>query len=294
MEEQITENIKPYNSDRFFRINRIKRYTNDKIESKLVTLNTRTSEDYHMYFVSHGPLKIKNSKATFIMNNFDLLIYKVSGRQEISSSYMSSYVHCIFSGKCVAEILDELKFKTDKVYKITPCRKSGEQFYYYNRQIEYVLAEFRKQKMYSQLSSSCMLVEFLSLYSRNRDEDSQTPADPNFQEIEKAISYILENVEKPLDADTLISTTRLSRKKFYKLFKEYTGTSPLHFQLSWRLAAASDYLIIYNMKIKEVSKRLGFNDPLYFGRIFKKEFGMSPRQYVAEHKIHTPLHSDNT
>ncbi len=285
MEEQILR-IKSYNSDKFFQINRIRRYTNDKNKGRRVLFDAPKSDDYHMYYVSHGSLSLKNNGAAYNLGEFELFIYQPQGPQELISEYMSGYVHCIFSGKCAGEILDELELETDEVYHITPNYKSGEQYLFYNKQIEYVLAEYRNRKKYSELSSACMLIEFLSLYSRNRAEN--TP-DPNLREIKQAVSYIIENVHLTINISDLLKRTLLSKSRFYTLFREYTGTSPLRFQLNYRLTTAADYLVIYDMKVHEVSNQLGFHDPLYFSRLFKKEFGVSPKTYIQLHKKHTHI-----
>ncbi len=283
MERQVLDDMKPYNSQNFFHINKIQRYTNAKNGGRHVTFNVSVASDYHMYFVPHNTLQVKDNEKVYNLSGPELIIYQPQGQQEIISPAYGNYVHCIFSGHCVDEILNEINLSTDKVYHISPCYESGESYLFYNKQIEYVINEYRKAKQYSETSSSCMLIEFLAIFSRNctsPDENS------SLKQIEPAISYILSNIESDLDIDTLIEKTHLSKSRFYALFKHYTGTSPLRFQTNYRLTAAADYLVIYNMKVRDVSEKLGFQDPLYFSRLFKKEFGISPRDYVKLHKEH--------
>lgn len=283
MERQILEDIKPYNSQSFFRINSIKRYTNAKNGGRHVSFNISEASDYHMYFVPHNTLQINGNGKIYNLSGPELLIYKPKGQQEIFSPVFGNYVHCIFSGHCVEEILAEINMSTDNVYHISPNYESGESYLFYNKQINYVINEYRKKKDYCDTSSSCMLIEFLALFSRNC-----TSVDDNhsLKQIEPAISYILSHIESELDMDALIAQTHLSKSRFYALFKHYTGTSPLRFQTNYRLTAAADYLVIHNMKVRDVSERLGFQDPLYFSRLFKKEFGISPRDYVKLNKEH--------
>lgn len=292
MEEQALR-IKSYNSESFLRINSMTRYTNDLIDGRHVLFDAPQSTDYHLYFVSHGPLTIKNNNKAYDMEEFDLLIYQPEGKQELTSLHMASYVHCIFSGKSAEEILNDLNLKKNVIYHVTPSYKSGEHYMFYNKQIEYVRSEFKKHKKYSELSSACMLIEFLSLYSRNCVENSEDSA---LKQIKQVVSAILESVAKnegkTFNVEKLIKNTHLSKSQFYRLFKEYTGTSPLRFFTNCRLTAAADYLVIYNMKIRDVSERLGFEDPLYFSRLFKKEFGVSPKTYVKLHKTHSHIQDD--
>ena len=161
---------------------------------------------------------------------------------------------------------------------------------FFNKQLEYVWAEFRNQKEYSELSCACMLVEFLSLYSRNRVKENNSQYS---KYIQTALSYIADDCKKTIDVEKLIADSHLSKSQFYRLFKEYTGTSPLRFQQSCRLSAAADYLVLYDRKIQDICKCIGIDDPLYFSRLFKKEFGVSPTQYAKLHKLHSHIQDDD-
>ena len=268
----------------------MQRYTNDLINSRHVSFSVPESDCYHMYFCSRGTLTIKTKNVTYKMKDNDLLIYQPSGKHELDSPYMASYMHCIFSGYSAKEILMDLELKTDTIYHVAPNYKSGDHFMFFNKQLEYVWAEFRNQKEYSELSCACMLVEFLSLYSRNRVQENTSPS---LKYIQNALSYIADNREKPLNAEKLIADSHLSKSQFYRLFKEYTGTSPIRFQQSCRLSAAADYLVLYDMKIQDICKFIGIDDPLYFSKLFKKEFGVSPTKYAKLHKTHSHIQDDN-
>lgn len=288
MERQILGNTKPYNSQKFFRINKIKRYTNAKNGGRHITFFETEKSDYHMYFVPHNVLQVKDRDKVYNLTGPELLVYQPQGEQEIISPVYSNYVHCIFSGTCVKQILEEIEMETDTIYHISPNYESGESYLFYNKQINYVINEHNKDRKYSETSAACMLIEFFALFLRK----CTTPdADPSLKQIEPAISHILSNIESDLDIDALISLTHLSKSRFYALFKHYTGTSPLRFQTNYRLTAAADYMIIHNMKVREASEKLGFTDPLYFSRLFKKEFGISPRDYVKLHKEHKNIMS---
>lgn len=282
--------IKGYAAEKFLRVNHMLRYTNDLISSRHVTFNVPESDAYHMYFCSRGSLTIKTNSTVYCMNENDLLIYKPHGKHELDSPYMASYMHCIFSGYSVKEILKDLDFEKNTIYHVAPNYKSGDHFMFFNKQIEYVWAEFRNQKEYSELSCTCMLVEFLSLYSRNRVKENTSPY---VKYIQSALSYIADNREKTLNVENLIKDSHLSKSQFYRLFKDYTGTSPLRFQQSCRLSAAADYLVLYDMKIQDICKFIGIDDALYFSKLFKKEFGVSPTKYAKLHKAHSHIQDDN-
>ncbi len=96
--------------------------------------------------------------------------------------------------------------------------------------------------------------------------------------IKPAIEYLNEHFLEPsFSIDTLPRLCRISPSYFRKIFYSYFKTSPGKYVEEKRLNQANmiiesgDFNTIY-----EVSKSVGYNDPLYFGKVFKKKFGFSP------------------
>ena len=58
--------------------------------------------------------------------------------------------------------------------------------------------------------------------------------------------------------------------------------SPVQYILSLRMLNAQSLLERTNYSIKEISEIVGYENPLYFSRVFKKEIGKSPAQYRKE------------
>ena len=57
------------------------------------------------------------------------------------------------------------------------------------------------------------------------------------------------------------------------------GMSPAQYVLSLRMVNAQSLLEHTNYNVKEISEIVGYDNPLYFSRVFKKEIGQSPVQY---------------
>lgn len=57
------------------------------------------------------------------------------------------------------------------------------------------------------------------------------------------------------------------------------GMSPAQYVLSLRMVNAQSLLEHTNYNVKEISEIVGYDNPLYFSRVFKKEIGQSPAQY---------------
>ncbi|UXX79812.1 ATP-binding protein [Reichenbachiella carrageenanivorans] len=99
------------------------------------------------------------------------------------------------------------------------------------------------------------------------------------------ISKIKEIIEANLgDANLtpafLCSELALSSSKLYRKITELTDMSPNEFIRTIRLKKAAFLLKSKNYNVSEVANTVGFNDPLYFSRRFKKQFGYSPSELI--------------
>jgi AraC-like DNA-binding protein len=75
------------------------------------------------------------------------------------------------------------------------------------------------------------------------------------------------------------SDLSMSRSNLSKKMREITGLSPNEFIVNTKLKIALTLLAEGRLSVKEVAYKIGFNDPKYFSRRFKKEFGTSPKEY---------------
>jgi AraC-like DNA-binding protein len=113
-------------------------------------------------------------------------------------------------------------------------------------------------------------------------------ADVQFESVdEKAIQHALEVVEKNManadfSVEDLSRELLLSRVGLYKKMIALTGKTPIEFIRDIRMKRAIQLLEGSEMNIAEVAYEVGFNDPKYFARAFKKEYGVLPSQYAQE------------
>lgn len=92
-------------------------------------------------------------------------------------------------------------------------------------------------------------------------------------------SLMLDHIDGELDLDTLAASTQLSRYHFSAKYKKLTGISPIKHFIHLKMERACYLLDTSNDSAKQVSLILGYNDPLYFSRLFKKVIGLSPSDY---------------
>jgi AraC-like DNA-binding protein len=99
------------------------------------------------------------------------------------------------------------------------------------------------------------------------------------QRMEPVINHMMQNLNRPLCVSALAALARTSTSHFFVLFKMATGSSPIIFFIRLRMRHACDLLQNRSLTIKQAAVLLGYDDPLYFSRLFKSVNGVSPRAY---------------
>ena len=105
----------------------------------------------------------------------------------------------------------------------------------------------------------------------------------------KALQYMEDHLSEPQTLEEIAGAAAYSPGYFSPLFRKEFGLPPIQYLLKRRLEQAQFLLASGNLPIGEISRKVGFTDPLYFSRQFKKMTGMSPREY----RIHRSYISDS-
>lgn len=95
-----------------------------------------------------------------------------------------------------------------------------------------------------------------------------------------AVTYLQQHLAGPLNCHELAAMCFLSTAQFYNLFHANFGMTPLNYRNKLLLDRAIMLLKSGDIRVNEIADMLGFTDPAYFSRFFKKHTGCSPTQYV--------------
>jgi signal transduction histidine kinase/ligand-binding sensor domain-containing protein/DNA-binding response OmpR family regulator len=103
--------------------------------------------------------------------------------------------------------------------------------------------------------------------------------------INKALKLVEDNItDANFSVEKMSRELGMSRVHLYKKLTAITGKTPIEFIRIMRLKRAAQLLQKSQLTVAEVAFEVGFNDPRYFSRYFKTEFGILPSQYVKENK----------
>ncbi|MDR3458288.1 MAG: AraC family transcriptional regulator [Verrucomicrobiae bacterium] len=133
------------------------------------------------------------------------------------------------------------------------------------------------------LHASQALRHLLAVMIRHRNENGRAQPDSR-QKINRTLAYMKEHLDRPLQLDTLAALANLSRSRYAALFKEQTGFAPIDYFNRLRMHRACQWLDTTEWSVKSIASRLGYDDPLYFSRVFRSVTERSPMAYRRLHK----------
>lgn len=117
-----------------------------------------------------------------------------------------------------------------------------------------------------------------SLINPEPDTIKITPLDEKM--VEKAVKYVVTNIKRTdLSVEELSAHLGMSRVHLYKKLKATTGKTPIEFIRLIRLKRGAQMLRESQLNVSEIAFQLGYNNPKYFSKYFKEEFGVLPSVY---------------
>jgi AraC-like DNA-binding protein len=106
-------------------------------------------------------------------------------------------------------------------------------------------------------------------------------AEGDARRISRVVKQLRENIDQPLRIGSLARELGMGVSGFHNHFKSVTMMSPLQFQKQMRLQEARRLMLAENMDVATASFRVGYEDPSYFSREYKKLFGTPPHRDIA-------------
>ncbi|OBZ17091.1 AraC family transcriptional regulator [Bacillus sp. FJAT-26390] len=97
------------------------------------------------------------------------------------------------------------------------------------------------------------------------------------------ISIINHRYAEPITLESLSESLNYSVPHLSSYFKSRTGLSPIDYLIKIRMDKAAELLLETDATLKEIAAGVGYQDPYYLGRLFKKHNGLSPSHYRTEH-----------
>lgn len=103
------------------------------------------------------------------------------------------------------------------------------------------------------------------------------------QLMSQLITRVRENLtDANYNVEALAAAMNMSRSSLHRKIKALTDLSPLDFIRVIRLKRAAELLQEGELRINEICDRVGFQSPSYFAKIFQKQFGVTPTEFMQK------------
>ena len=134
-------------------------------------------------------------------------------------------------------------------------------------------------QQYRELQQTVGTVEIITPPHHYRLETPHV-VDEDQEMMQQLMKFIEEHVDDDgLRIDDMAQAVGLGRSVFYERLKSLVGVSPIDFLRQLRMQRAKELIKRSSMNVSQVAYAVGFTDPKYFTKCFKKETGMTPSEY---------------
>ena len=200
------------------------------------------------------------------------------------------WVH--FTGKDVKHILRSSGISDDM--RVINTGTSLE----YTRLFKQMILELQRRQPDYQEMLALLLRQLLITIHRQLASDRRSRNVDLDTEMEAAIQYFNDNYNTEINIEAYAASRGMSVSWFIRSFRQYANTTPMQYIVSIRIANAQILLETTNYNVTEIGRIVGYDNPLYFSRIFKKQKGASPSEYRTQtsHNVSLSRHgqTDNT
>ena len=238
--------------------------------------------DYQLLYIASGKgyFYFKGSKEPTVVTKGNMVLFRPKEPQVYYYYAVDKtevyWVH--FTGWKVEEYLE--RYELPKEENVFFTGVSPDYPWIYNQ----IIRELQLQRENYEDMIRLFLRHIFLTINRYIKEGKQTKND-TINDIERAVHYFNENYSKPISVEQYASEHLMSVNWFMHSFKNVMKVPPMQYIVSLRIAAAKGYLENSNKNIAEIAATVGYDNALYFSRLFRKYTGMTPSEYRKKNKV---------
>ena len=145
--------------------------------------------------------------------------------------------------------------------------------------LQLVAAWQTKEPLRAVEATGCLLRVLAAILRQKSSTDASVESARDRARMEQVLK-LLRDVSGPTQPpEVLAQAAGLSVSHFNRLFRAWSGFTPMEYQRRQRIARARALLGDARLSIKEIAVQCGFDDPYHFSRVFRQLDGLSPSQY---------------
>ncbi len=224
--------------------------------------------DYYLMYLTQGELELWSGERHFLMHPGDAIIHRPgqSYGYQLTKEERMVYLWVHFTGSEAAALLEKRNLQLSEQYHTGGTEVIGEDFEAMQR-LFITRPPFYLEEAAARLE---LLLTHLARAVCSAVGDRR-------ERIHTSLNYLNRHYAEPVSLEALASMEFLSSSRYSALFHQITGLSPQQYLIGLRLKNARDLLLSTDLSIAEVARSVGYDDALYFSRLFHRHFGMAPR-----------------
>ena len=247
----------------------------------LPTWRPRGRLDFQLLYIASGKAHFHFGDKEEIVTAGHMVLYRPKEPQKYEyygeDKTEVYWVH--FTGKDVSNILRSYGLTLDK--KVFYCGSGIE----YQTLFRNMIHELQMCRVDFELMLEMYLRQIFIMLHRYFLTTAKTESAHVVEEIDKATLYFNEHYNEDISIDEYAENNHVSVSWFIRNFKHCTGITPMQYILTKRIYNAEILLQDPTYNVTEIAQIVGYDNPLYFSRIFKKAKGLSPSEYRKNIKL---------
>lgn len=244
---------------------------------KLPTYRPRGRVDFQLLYIASGiaHFYFDHNETDTIVPAGHMVLYRPREPQRYvyygNEQTEVYWVH--FTGSSVKKILQGYGITNEM--RVLPTGTSLD----YARIFKQMIHELQRCQTHYPEVLTLLLRQLFILIHRQLTREHTRKNDYLDAEMSLAMQFFNDNYNTEVNIEEYASARGMSVSWFIRSFKQYTHTTPMQYIVSRRITNAQMLLETTNYNITEIGQIVGYDNPLYISRIFRKQKGMSPSDY---------------
>lgn len=234
-------------------------------------------EGERYYFIENTNYHVQKGTLVFIPSNHIHKTYsdpeKSGGHERILIEFGEPFLQKV-SGLFQTNNLEEILSK-----KMSVISFHGKNQKYVEDLFEHISWELTQRQSDYEAAVCADFIKLLILILRNKGTETNLSMSPKQQKVREISNYISKNYASNLSLDLLAEQFYISKYHLCHLFKEITGFTVIEYINTTRIRESERLLIDTDLKISQISEKVGYDSVTHFERVFKECFGKTPVNY---------------
>lgn len=236
--------------------------------------------DYHIIYIIQGKCTAESEGKETILECGDVILFLPGEKQKYAFCAedlpISAYLH--FTGTGCEQLMRDIGFSNTHVLRPGKSHELISCF-------EKMTNEYNLKKPFYDEKCMAYLLEIFSEIGRRISYMDITAYTKKKFELNAVLSEMLREYSHRHPVEYYADYCFLSVSRFYHIFKAEVGITPTEYINRLRINQAKELLANTYMSVFEIAEAVGFADQNYFGRVFKKLVGTSPKKFAKENNL---------